>query len=196
MSSDRSTASEQGQAFGGVVDILEAIGADYMIWGGVAVSVYGAPRFTQDMDVVARLSHGDIRLMVRALADNHYHISEASAFNAIGGGYFNVIHLPYNIKIDFWLPEGDRLMRWAFERVRVMDFSLGRKARFMPPESVILFKLRAYRESQSTRHVEDIAGIVRVSGESLDSAYLDVEAARMGEIGLWRTLWKDNRLGK
>ncbi len=194
MSSDRPTASEQQQAFGGVIDILESVGASYMIWGGVAVSVYGEPRFTQDMDVVARLSHGDIHLMAKALAEDHYHISIPSALNAIGGGYFNVIHLPYNLKIDFWLPESDPLMRWAFKRVRALEFSPGRVARFMPPESVILFKLRAYRESQSTRHTEDVAGIVRVSGATLDVGYIDVEAARMGEMGTWRALRETNRL--
>lgn len=195
MPGDKPPDYEQRQAFGGVIDILEAVGAEYMIWGGVAVSVYGEPRFTQDMDVVARLTHGDVRLMAKALQADHYHISVSSALNAIGGGFFNVIHLPFNIKIDFWLPESDPLMRWAFEHAQTLEFSPGRQARFMPPEAVILFKLRAYRESNSTRHTEDVAGIVRVSGDTLDAAFLDVQAAQMGEMGLWRSLWEANRPG-
>jgi hypothetical protein len=43
---------EQGQAFGGVIDVLNAIGAQYAIWGGIAVVAYGEPRFTQDMDIL------------------------------------------------------------------------------------------------------------------------------------------------
>ncbi len=31
------TGYEQSQAFGGVIDVLEAIGARYAIWGGMAV---------------------------------------------------------------------------------------------------------------------------------------------------------------
>jgi hypothetical protein len=31
---------EQNRAFGGVIDILEAIGIEYVIWGGVAVITY------------------------------------------------------------------------------------------------------------------------------------------------------------
>lgn len=35
------TVYEQGQAFGGVIDVLEAGEARYAIWGGVAVVAYG-----------------------------------------------------------------------------------------------------------------------------------------------------------
>ncbi|MBK8431553.1 MAG: hypothetical protein IPL28_09810 [Chloroflexi bacterium] len=41
-----STPYEQ-HAFGSVIDVLEAVGATYAIWGGVAVAVYGEPRFTR-----------------------------------------------------------------------------------------------------------------------------------------------------
>lgn len=34
---------EQSQAFGGVIDVLEAIGAIYAIWGGLAVVAWGEP---------------------------------------------------------------------------------------------------------------------------------------------------------
>jgi hypothetical protein len=34
------TDYEQNQAFGGVIDVLEAIGATYAIWGGMAVVAY------------------------------------------------------------------------------------------------------------------------------------------------------------
>ena len=34
-------AYEQNQSFGHVIDILEAIGATYAIWGGLAVVAYG-----------------------------------------------------------------------------------------------------------------------------------------------------------
>jgi hypothetical protein len=34
------TDYEQNQAFGDVIDVLEAIGATYAIWGGMAVVAY------------------------------------------------------------------------------------------------------------------------------------------------------------
>jgi hypothetical protein len=56
----------------------------------------------------------------------------------------------------------------------------------MPPESVILFKLLAYQEGHSTRHLDDIEGILRVSGPELDLTYVDRVAARIGVLGTWR----------
>jgi hypothetical protein len=46
------TNYEQGHAFGGVIDVLEAVDARYAIWGGMAVIAYGEPRFTQDIDIL------------------------------------------------------------------------------------------------------------------------------------------------
>jgi hypothetical protein len=65
----------------------------------------------------------------------------------------------------------------------------------MPPESVILTKLQAYQDSGSTRHLEDIEGMLRVSGSELDLAYVDREAARIGVFGTWRELLDRSGVG-
>lgn len=56
---------EQSQAFSGVIDVLEAIGAKYAIWGGLAVVAYGEPRFTQDMDILLSPDQFDVSLFVK-----------------------------------------------------------------------------------------------------------------------------------
>jgi hypothetical protein len=63
--------SEQHQAFAGVIDILEALGVEYVIWGGVAAVAYGEMRFTQDMDIVLKLDSYRARLMAKALEEDH-----------------------------------------------------------------------------------------------------------------------------
>lgn len=60
---------EHGQAFGGVIDVLEAIGAQYAIWGGVAVIAYGEPRFTQDMDILLSKDSGITNFSMRCATD-------------------------------------------------------------------------------------------------------------------------------
>ena len=65
------TAYEQSQAFGGVIDVLEAIGANYAIWGGLAVVAYGEPRFTQDMDILLSPRQFPVALFVRRLQETH-----------------------------------------------------------------------------------------------------------------------------
>ena len=185
---------EQHRAFAGVIDVLEAIGADYVIWGGVAAVAYGEQRFTHDMDVVIKLKADDAHFMAKALEEDGYHVSLPSMLDAVWGGFFNVIHLETNVKVDFFVPGPDSILHWAFQHRRRLPFDEIRQASFMPPESVILTKLRAYRGSGSNRHLDDIEGILRVSGPEVDLAYVDREAARVGVFGTWRELLDESGL--
>ena len=182
---------EYGQAFGGVIDVLEAIDARYAIWGGVAVIAYGEPRFTQDMDILLSPNGFDVSLFVRALTKTHYHVDEISVNRAMSGGFFTVIHLGYHIKTDFYVPIEPELQAMIANRV-YMPFDEIRRAAYLTPAAVIAAKLRAYQESQSTRHLDDIASIIRLQGKKLDQERLDVTAARLGLLGVWRDLWQQN----
>ncbi|MCA9973833.1 MAG: hypothetical protein KC425_26645 [Anaerolineales bacterium] len=181
------TTYEQSQAFGGVIDVLEAIGARYAIWGGMAVVAYGEPRFTQDMDVLLSPDGLAVALFVRRLGELHYHVDETAVRRALTGGFFNVIHLHYHIKVDFYVPVEPALRAMLAERV-MLPFDEVRRAAYLPPTAVIIAKLRAYQEGASTRHLDDIASIVRVQGGKLDAAAIDVAAARLGLLGVWRAL--------
>jgi hypothetical protein len=61
---------QQNRAFGGVIDILEAMGIEYVIWGGVAAITYGEPRFTRDMDVLVRLHYNQVDTLARVLEED------------------------------------------------------------------------------------------------------------------------------
>ena len=64
---------DQAQAFGGVIDVLEAIRARYAIWGGLAVVAYGEPRFTQDMDILLSPERLNVPMFVHRLQETHQH---------------------------------------------------------------------------------------------------------------------------
>jgi hypothetical protein len=186
---------EQNRAFGGVIDILEAMGIEYVIWGGVAAITYGEPRFTRDMDVLVRLHYNQVDTLARVLEEDGYYVSVEAIRDVVDRHfYFNVIHIETGIKIDFFVAERDPIHVWAFEHRRVKNFDEFRQASYMPPESVILTKLRAHQDSGSTRHLDDIEGILRVSGPELDLAYVDREAARIGAFGTWRELLDESGL--
>ena len=179
----------QNRAFGGVIDILEAMDVEYLIWGGVATVMYGEPRFTRDMDVVIRLGRDQVDALARLFEEDGYYVSVEAIRDALERHfYFNAIHLETNIKVDFCVAGRDPVLNWAFEHCQVKQFDESRRAAYMPPESVILTKLQAFRESDSTRHLDDIESILRVSGAQLDIAYIDREAARTGVSGNWREL--------
>jgi hypothetical protein len=186
------TNYEQSQAFGGVIDVLEAIEARYAIWGGLAVVAYGEPRFTQDMDILLSPERFAVSLFIRRLRESHFHVDEMTVNGALGGGFFNVIHLAYHIKTDFYVPVEPELQAMIAERV-YLPFDEMRRAAYITPTSVVVAKLRAYQNSQSTRHLDDIASIVRLQGSDLNRERIDLAAARSGALGLWRALWEQNR---
>jgi hypothetical protein len=188
---------EQNRAFGGIVDVFEATGIEYLIWGGVAAVAYGEPRFTQDMDVLVRLHHDQVDTLTRLLEEDGYYVSVEAVRDALDRHfYFNAIHLETGVKIDFCVAGPDPIYVWAFEHRQVKSFDEFRQASYMPPESVILTKLRAYQEGHSTRHLDDIEGILRVSGPELDLIYVDRAAARIGALGAWRELLEKSGLGR
>jgi hypothetical protein len=187
-----STSYDQSQAFGSVIDVLEAIGAIYAIWGGVAVVAYGEPRFTQDMDILLSPEKFATPLFIRRLQEAHYHVDEVAVQRALNGGFFNVIHLHYHMKTDFYVPVERDLQAMIKERT-YLPFDEMRHAAYITPDSVIIAKLRAFADSQSTRHLDDVASIIRIQGNKLDQQQIDVAAARFGLLGIWRNLWKENQ---
>lgn len=59
-----------------------------------------------------------------------------------------------------------------------------RRAAYVMPTALIVAKLKAYQESQSTRHLDDIESIVRLQAAELDTAEIDIAAARSGLLGV------------
>lgn len=187
------TGYDQAQAFGGVIDVLEAVGATYAIWGGMAVVMYGEPRYTLDMDILLSPRQFPVKPFVQRLTSTHYHVDEQAVQNAVHlGGFFNVIHLHYHIKTDFYVPVEPELKAMIAER-QYEAFDEMRQAAYVSTSSLVVAKLRAYENTQSTRHLDDIAGLIRMRGKKLDVAQIEVAAANLGVLGVWRNLWDSNR---
>ena len=51
------------------------------------------------------------------------------------------------------------------------------------PEDVIISKLLYYQEGGSEKHLRDIAGMLKVSGDEIDRAYVDRWAAELDVEG-------------
>ena len=73
-----------------------------------------------------------------------------------------------------------------------MPFDEARRAAYVTATGVVAAKLQAYVESGSTRHLDAIAGIVRVQGNRLDVRRLEQRAAQLGCFGVWRGIWQAN----
>jgi hypothetical protein len=74
-----------------------------------------------------------------------------------------------------------------------LPFDEMRRAAYVTATAVIKAKLRAYADSQSTRHLDDIASIIRLQGDKLAREQIDIIATQLELINVWRTLWQENQ---
>lgn len=158
-----------------IATILEKLNINYCVTGGYAISVWGRPRSTFDIDVVIQLKEEDIIPLAKhlRLLSRAGYIEESSAAKAVAqGGEFNFIHSESGIKVDFWVIQKDNEIGMNELKRKIDKIINGQKIYFISPEDLILSKLRWYQKSQSTRHLEDIESILRISGNQMNMQYL------------------------
>lgn len=178
---------EQDELLRHVVDVLEKLGVTYLLGGSLASGVYGEPRLTHDIDVVIELKPNQVVQLCEAFPAPEYYVSQQAARDALAtAGQFNVIHPASGNKIDFIIVRRDAWGRSQISRRRreqILPDQLGYTA---APEDVIVAKLWYYREGGSEKHLRDIAGVLRVSREKIDEAYIDHWAGQLGLTQEWQ----------
>ena len=175
-----------------IANILQKLKIPYFVTGGIAVLIWGRPRFTADIDIVIELKLKDIHSLVSALSmlGKANYIDKNMIKDALKhGGEFNFIHGETGIKVDFWV-----LRKQPFElsriKRRVAKYILDQKVYFISPEDLILSKLQWYQQTQSTRHLEDIESILKIS--KVDLKYVKRWAAKQNTIKILKKIYKNN----
>lgn len=179
----------QAEFFAYVVDVLEELRVDYMITGSVASIAYGEPRLTLDMDIVVDLPTSLAeRLYTKFLPPDYYADLDSILAAIRENGHFNIIHIPSGSKVDFYQIKKDKFNQEAFSRRHKEAFDEIRLASFSSPEDVIINKLLFYKEGKSQKHISDIKGILQISGDKLDTSYLDMKTKELGIYQHWKKL--------
>src|SRR4051794_8425502 len=90
-----------------------------MIVGSYGSTVYGEPRFTNDIDVVADLPHDSVRAFCAAFPPPDFFLSEPAVLGAIANRFqFNLLHPASGNKVDVILPRDDEWGRTQLDRRR------------------------------------------------------------------------------
>ena len=164
-------------------------GIRYVIGGSVAAIFYGEPRLTNDVDFIAFLNEATIRRLPEIFPPSDFYLPPPEAIAAEAAreqrGQFNIIHKDTSFKADVYLTGRDEFNAWAFRHKRQVEFE-GEKLVLAPPEYVIVRKLEYFREGGSEKHLRDIRGMLKVSGEQLDLGALDEWIARRGVQAEWQ----------
>lgn len=166
-----------------VADALEAAGVSFLITGSLVAGVYGPPRATNDVDLLARLTAEHISPFVGALSTPLYAdpLLIADAVNRRSS--FNIIDPIAGAKVDVFVSDQSPFTQAQFARARTL--ALGPAARPLPiisAEGIVLAKLLWYRAGGevSEQQWRDMAGVLAVSGPDLDRPWLEHWAARLG----------------
>ena len=129
-----------------LIEVLEELGVTYHIGGSVASSIYGLPRLTIDVDIIADLHQEHVRPVVIRLQTDYY-IDEDMIRDAIRRrSSFNVIHLETMLKVDVYIPKSRPFDQEELRRVQQEVLLEGtRPLNVASPEGTILNKLEWYR---------------------------------------------------
>lgn len=169
------------------VKILDKLKIPYMVTGGMAVYVWGRPRFTADIDIVIELKDEKVKQLVKILIQEGY-IDEDAVREALRReSEFNFIDHKVGMKVDFWVLKGTEFDKNRLKRA-IAKKILNKNVYFISPEDLILKKLSWHQESGSMRQLEDIQSIMQMLKNKLDFAYLKKWARKHKNLELLEEL--------
>lgn len=167
-----------------VIGALERQGVAYVVGGSIASSIYGKPRATQDVDVIADFREEHIAGFIAALR-NDFYLDEPAVRDAVQRrATFNVIHLATMFKVDVFVAKDDSATTQELARRRpyVPPQTPDSVISLASPEDIVVQKLYWYRlgDHVSERQWSDAMGVLSVRGKDLDREYMHGLAAEMG----------------
>ncbi len=171
----------------------------YRVVGSMASMAYGEPRMTIDVDIVADLHADNLPAIIAAFPAPEYYVSESAALEAIRRtSQFNVIHIPSGLKVDVIVPRKSDHSDSEQSRVRRLSDRSEFSAWYAAPEDVILNKLRYLKMSggESQKHIRDIAGMLKITGDQIDREYIETWAAKLKVLDEWQLILRNMNKNK
>ena len=173
-----------------ISEILQDLKIPYAVTGGFAVTIWGKPRYTADIDVIIDMADKNIKPLAKKLLaiDKDVYVSEDMMREALlYHGEFNFIHSDTGLKVDFFVQDDNPYNKVKMKRAVVRDI-FGHKIPFVSPEDLVLSKLIWSKDSESQKQAEDIKSVLRNPKIKVDVAYLKDWAQKQETIEVLEAL--------
>jgi hypothetical protein len=158
-----------------VCGYLNATGTEYVVIGGIAVSIWGDPRTTMDLDVMISLEENAVEKFVEFLKKNGFMTTLEDAWAAFAErSHFTAEDTLSSLRLDI---KGvyNEMDRKTIARRMKFNFN-GADIMIETPEDLISAKLYF----GSDQDLRDAEGIYRLQKDKLDMDYLDAACKSYG----------------
>jgi hypothetical protein len=162
-----------------VVTALDEAGIPHMLVGSFASTSHGAPRATQDIDVVIDPDPASLDRFVTTFDTDRYYVSPSAAAALTARSQFNIVDTTSGWKVDLIIRKDRPFSVSEFGR-RQRARLLGVDVWLATAEDTVLAKLEWASMGGSDRQLADAAAVLAVGAPALDQAYLDRWAAELG----------------
>lgn len=164
-----------------VITEFETLEIPYFITGSMASMALSEPRYTNDIDIVADISHDKIMSLLTAFPSPEFYVAESAVREAVAQRFqFNIIHPESGLKVDVMIPADDDYDRLRMSRKVQLHVGKDVTGWFSSAEDVILKKLVFFQLGGSEKHLRDISGVLLVQGKKIDQDFLDHWAEKLG----------------
>jgi hypothetical protein len=156
-----------------VLGALGQAGIPYMLTGSFASSFHGAPRATQDIDLVIAPSEDQVQALVALLPRDEYYVDAGAALEAVRSeGQFNVVDIHTGWKVDLIIRKSRPFSREEFAR-RTWGDVVGQSMLVATAEDIVVAKMEWNKLGGSVRQIEDAARILRTRKNDIDREYVE-----------------------
>lgn len=165
-----------------VGEALDSLGIAYFVGGSLASGFQGEPRATNGIDLVVELRESQIAPLARQLGPD-FSVDEDGLRTAVRARRSdNIFFLPFFTKIDLFVCDTTPFDQSEMARRSRFEVEPGRFLWVKSAEDTVLRKLLWFRQGGEVVDSQwrDIAGVLRISGSSMDPAYLDHWAPVLG----------------
>ncbi len=168
---------------------LDRLRVPWMLVGSHGSGIHGETRFTRVIDIVLELTPIDVPDFCAAFPPPEFYLSEPAVWMGVRDQFaFNVLCPSSGDKLDFLFPHPSGWGRSQLSRRKQVTLADGTPAHAASPEDVIVGKLWYYHDGGSEKHLRDIAGILRVSGDTVDRAAVTRWAEQLGYLPIWHAV--------